>query len=62
MLCLTTMAVLTPSFIRAVKDVNGMRASNWAKLTKQFLVKGVRKYKTNGHRNATGCVFLLMVW
>ncbi|CAL5417359.1 unnamed protein product [Camellia sinensis] len=58
MLCPTTTTALKPSFIHAVKDVNGMRACNWAKLTLQFLHNGVRKYK--GHRGATGCVFLLM--
>ncbi|XP_028118974.1 uncharacterized protein LOC114316521 isoform X2 [Camellia sinensis] len=58
MLCPTTMTGLKPSFIHAVKDVNRMRACNWAKLTLQFLHNGVRKYK--GHRGATGCVFLLM--
>ncbi|CAL5424782.1 unnamed protein product [Camellia sinensis] len=60
MLCLTTMTALKPSFIHAVKDVNGMRACNWAKLTLQFLHNGVRKYKSKGHRTVTGCVFLLM--
>ena len=59
MLCPTTMTGLKPSFIHAVKDVNRMRACNWAKLTLQFLHNGVRKYKV--HRSATGCVFLLMV-
>ncbi|CAL5443607.1 unnamed protein product [Camellia sinensis] len=58
MLCPTTMTGLKPSFVHAVKDVNRMRAYNWAKLTLQFLHNGVRKYK--GHRGATGCVFLLM--
>ncbi|CAL5323238.1 unnamed protein product [Camellia sinensis] len=59
MLCPTTMTALNPSFIHAVKDVNGMRACNWAKLTLQFLHNSVCKSK--GHRGATGCVFLLMV-
>ncbi|CAL5344281.1 unnamed protein product [Camellia sinensis] len=59
MLCPTTMTSLKPSFVHAMKDVNRMRACNWAKLTLQFLHNGVRKYK--GHRGATGCVFLLMV-
>ncbi|CAL5339017.1 unnamed protein product [Camellia sinensis] len=61
MLCPTTMTALKPSFIHVVKDVNGMRAYNWAKLTLQFLHNGVRKYKSKGHRGATGCVFLLML-
>ncbi|CAL5399360.1 unnamed protein product [Camellia sinensis] len=58
MLCPTTMTGLKSSFVHAVKDVNRMRACNWAKLTLQFLHNGVRKYK--GHRGATGCVFPLM--
>ncbi|CAL5337764.1 unnamed protein product [Camellia sinensis] len=58
-LCPTTMTALNALFIHAVKDVNGMRACNWAKLTLQFLHNGVRKYK--GHRGATGSVLLLMV-
>ncbi|CAL5334986.1 unnamed protein product [Camellia sinensis] len=61
MLCPTIMTALKPSFIHVVKDMNGMRACNWAKLTLQFLHNGVCKYNSKGHRAATGCVFLLMV-
>ncbi|KAL7182029.1 hypothetical protein ACSBR1_040862 [Camellia fascicularis] len=56
------MPALSLSFIHAVKDVKGMGFCNWAKLTLEFLVHGVRKYRNKGHREATGCIFLLVLF
>lgn len=61
-LCPTTMPALSLSFIHAVKDVKGMGFCNWAKLTLEFLVHGVRKYRNKGHREATGCIFRLVLF
>ncbi|KAH7851793.1 hypothetical protein Vadar_016547 [Vaccinium darrowii] len=60
-LCSTTKPALKKSFLHAVKNVETMKYSNWAKLTLDFLISGVRKSKRKGNPKANGCLLLLVV-
>lgn len=60
-LCPTTMPAIGQSWVHVVKDVDGMKDYNWAKLTLDCLVEGIRTCKTRGHLKANGCLFLLAV-
>ncbi|KAH7846353.1 hypothetical protein Vadar_012840 [Vaccinium darrowii] len=60
-LCPTTKPALKKSFLHAVWNVETMKYSNWAKLTLDFLISGVRKCKRKGNPKANGCLLLLVV-
>ncbi|KAI8553434.1 hypothetical protein RHMOL_Rhmol05G0015600 [Rhododendron molle] len=60
-LCPNTKAGVTRSVINAVSDVAGMGNQNWAKLTLQFLCKGIQEQRDKHHVQPSGCLFLLVV-
>ncbi|KAH7865271.1 hypothetical protein Vadar_004466 [Vaccinium darrowii] len=57
----TTKPALKKSFLHVVRNVETMKYSNWAKLTLDFLICGVRKCKRKGNPKANGCLLLLVV-
>ncbi|KAI8560913.1 hypothetical protein RHMOL_Rhmol04G0292800 [Rhododendron molle] len=61
-LCPNTKAGVTRSFTKAVSDVREMGKQNWAKLTLQFLCKGIQYQRDNHHVQPSGCLFLLVVF
>ncbi|KAI8537879.1 hypothetical protein RHMOL_Rhmol09G0058500 [Rhododendron molle] len=61
-LCPNTKAGVTRSFMKAVSDVREMGKQNWAKLTLQFLCKGIQYQRDNHHVPPSGCLFLLVVF
>ncbi|KAH7847827.1 hypothetical protein Vadar_030618 [Vaccinium darrowii] len=61
-LCPTTMPAIGPSWVHVVRDVEGMKDYNWAKLTLDCLVEGIHNCKTKGHLKANGCLFLLALF
>lgn len=60
-LCPNTKAGVSRSFMKAVSDVGEMGNQNWAKLTLQFLCKGIQDQRDNHHVQPSGCLFLLVV-
>ncbi|KAH7862978.1 hypothetical protein Vadar_011764 [Vaccinium darrowii] len=61
-LCPTTRDAINQSFVHAVIDVETMEKMNWAKLTLDFLCKGIREKRRDGRVQGNGCLFLLMVF
>ncbi|KAE9444728.1 hypothetical protein C3L33_23373, partial [Rhododendron williamsianum] len=61
-LCPNTKAGVTRSLMNVVSYVGEMGNQNWAKLTLQFLCKGIRDQRDKGHVQPSGCLFLLVVF
>ena len=61
LLCPTTKPSISSSFLHSVVDVGSLGAKNWAKLVFDALIEGVKKYKTYGQNNISGCLLVLKV-
>ncbi|KAI8560687.1 hypothetical protein RHMOL_Rhmol04G0276200 [Rhododendron molle] len=59
-LCPNTKAGVTRSLVNAVSDVAALDNHNWAKLTLQFLCKGIEEQRHKHHVQPSGCLFLLV--
>ncbi|KAH7843336.1 hypothetical protein Vadar_015332 [Vaccinium darrowii] len=56
------MPAIGQSWVHVVRDVEGMKDYNWAKLTLDCLVEGIHNCKTKGHLKANGFLFLLALF
>lgn len=60
LLCPTTKAFVSSHYLALVKDIEQIRHINWAKVTRDFLIKSLNALKT-GQRSLEGNVALLQV-
>ncbi|KAH9648992.1 PMD domain-containing protein [Citrus sinensis] len=61
-LCPTSAIYINQLYLRALKDTNSIRETNWASWCFTFLWEGVQKFKENKVSSVSGCVLFLKLF
>ncbi|MED6224199.1 hypothetical protein PIB30_081587, partial [Stylosanthes scabra] len=56
----TSCSVTSPKHLPTIVDVQNITIYNWARTIHDFLIKGIKKFKTDNTLSIDGCLFVLM--